>query len=276
MRMIGMIALSIGLWAFPATAANIKVAVVFEEQVRGVFDLSGSWMDPGRGEEVVMNALRNAGYRVVDSQTLRANLLREQAIKVLSGDQKAAVAAGTALQAPYLLTGNGFAKSAGQVAGSAMKSLQGQVQLTLIDAETGEILAGTTGQAAKPHVDETIGGGEAIAAAAEDAVQKMIPAIAKAEYTENLGLGPVEVTISGLKSYRHFAFIKEWFEKNVQGLDRIDNVSYTTGTARFDIYGQSSGHDLAGRIASASFQGFVVNPVDVSDDLVSLKVILRQ
>ena len=114
-----------------AAVVKPRVAVVFEERVQGVFGLSGSWVDSGRAEEALLTALRENGYSIVDPQAVRANLLRDQAVQVLAGDEKAAIAAGSRLQAPYVIVGKGFAKSAGAVIGSSMKSMQAQVQLNL-------------------------------------------------------------------------------------------------------------------------------------------------
>lgn len=269
--------------ASSAFAGKAKIAVVFEEQVRGVFGLSGNWMDPGTGEETLLSVLRDAGYDVVDSQTVRGNVLREQAIQVLAGDQKAAIATGSRLQAPYVITGKGYAKSSGQIVGSSMKSIQANAQLKLLDAGNGEVLASTTATSAKPHVDETTGGGIALAAAVADAAQQLISEMdgmtlkgggssAKAEsapYSVNLSL-------SGLRSYRHFLAIQEWVEKNTPGFKAIENPNYTAGSATMSVAGGVNGNDLAKKIATAKFEGFVVNPIDVSDASVVCKVIIRE
>ncbi len=258
-----------------AHAEKPRVAVVFEEQVRGVFGLSGNWMDPGRGEETVVAALKDAGFIVVDSQQLRANLLREQAVQVLAGDQKAAIAAGSRLQAPYVIVGKGYAKSSGQIVGSSMKSVQANVQLTLLNAENGEVLASTTATAAKPHMDEVIGGGEALAAASTDAAQKLIAEMDGLQ-AGTPGGGTLAVSISGLKSYRHFLFVKEWIEKNIPDMRKIEKESYTAGSANLELASSTKGSDFAEKIATAKFDGFAVNPIDVSDHSVLLKVILRE
>src|SRR5207244_11414919 len=89
--------IAFALLLFPLASTHAadkpRVAVVFEEKVQGVFGLSGSWMDPGRAEEVLITHLRNNSYDVVDSQTVRANILRDQAVQVLAGAQQAAIAA---------------------------------------------------------------------------------------------------------------------------------------------------------------------------------------
>lgn len=256
-----------------------RIAVVFEEQVRGVFGLSGSWMDPGRGENALQDALREEGYDVVDAQTVRSSIMRDQAIQVLAGDQKAAVAAGSRLQAPFVVAGKGYAKSPGQVVGSSLKSLQATVQLRLLDAGTGDILASADATAARAHVDETVGGGEALAAASADAAASLIEKMRKIDLTRlkpgGPAAAPLKVSISGLKSYRHFMFIQEWIKKNTAGYRSIENEHYTSGSADMEVVCMASGHDFSKKIATASFEGFAVNPIDVSDVAVALKVIIH-
>jgi hypothetical protein len=278
---IRLFATVVSLCATAAFAAVPKprIAVVFEEQVRGVFGLSGSWMDPGRGENALQDALREEGYDVVDAQTVRSAILRDQAIQVLAGDQKAAVAAGSRLQAPFVVAGKGYAKSSGQVVGSSLKSLQATVQLRLLDAGTGDILASADATAARAHVDETVGGGEALAAASAEASAQLIEKMRKIDLTRlkpgGPAAAPLKVSISGLKSYRHFLFIQEWITKNTAGFRGIENEHYTSGSADLDVIGMASGHDFSKKIATAAFEGFSVNPIDVSDTAVALKVIIH-
>lgn len=256
-----------------------RIAVVFEEQVRGVFGLSGSWMDPGRGENALQDALRDEGYDVVDAQTVRSSIMRDQAIQVLAGDQKAAIAAGSRLQAPFVVAGKGYAKSPGQVVGSSLKSLQATVQLRLLDAGTGDILASADATAARAHVDETVGGGEALAAASTAAASSLIEKMRKIDLTRlkpgGPAAAPLKVSISGLKSYRHFLFIQEWIQQNTTGFRGIENEHYTSGSADMEVVCRASGHDFSKKIATASFEGFAVNPIDVSDSAVALKVIIH-
>jgi hypothetical protein len=255
--------------------AGPKIALVFDEQVRGVMGLSGNWVDVGRGEEIILSGLRAAGWDPLDPKVVRTSLLKDQAVQLLAGDQKAAALAAARLPAPILITGQGYAKASGQVAGSSMKSVQGTVQLTATEAGTGKILASATGGAAKPHIDEVIGGGEAIAAAATEAVQKLTAALREVQVQPGAGR-PLQVTVNGLKSYRHYLFLKQWIEGNTPGFKGLDEETYTTGTADFALRAGVTGPAFAEKIALEKFDGFSVNPVDVAEDKVTLKVILAQ
>ena len=259
----------------PLRAAE-KIAVVFEEQVRGVMGISGTWMTPGTGEEVVLRKLRAAGYEVVDSQTLRANILREQAMQVLGGDEKAAIALGQQFEAPLVLIGKGFAKPSGNVLGTSMRSHSANVQLRVIQSETAMQVATATGSAQKPHVDEVTGGGLAIAAAAETAVDELIDALQKAKANTAWKPSALKVNISGLKSYRHYLYLKDWIEAEVEGVGTLKEPKYQTGTAQFELPGSIEGPALAEQIARAQFNGFVVNPVEVTKQKVSLKVLILE
>lgn len=277
-RLTGAIALVIVAGACTAVGQSParRVAVVFEEQVRGVFGLSGSWVDPGRAEEVLIDKLAAAGYQVVDAQLVRSQILRDQAVQVLGGDQKAAVAVGARLEAPYVVVGRGYAKPSGNVAGSSMKSNQGQVTLRLLDAQSGEVMATASATATKPHVDEVAGGALALEAAAEEAGGKLIAAMADLEPSGRAGPQSLSISITGLRSYRHYAHLQEWIEKNTSGFQRIDNEEYTAGSARMDIACSATGHEFARRIALARFEGFSVNPLDVGDRAVTLRVIIHE
>ncbi len=252
-------------------AKKPRLAVIFEEQVRGVFGMSGSWMEPGRAEEALIAKLVEAGYDVVDSKTVRANIMRDQAVMVLGGDQKASIAVGSRLEAPFIIAGKGFAKSAGAILGSSMKSLQANVSLRMVNSQNGQVVASVVGTAAKPHVDEVIGGGEALAAASEQAADKLLEAMSKYDYSASTFAGRIKINIANLRSYRHYLAIKEWIQQNAPGFKGIENENYTTGEASLEVLCNAKGAELAGLIANARFNGFVINPIDVSDSALTLK-----
>ena len=87
---------------------------------------------------------------------------------------------------------------------------------------------------------------------------------------------PLKISISGLRSYRHFLVLKAWIERNTPGFRAFTAETYTTGSADLEISGSTSGTEFAKQIALASFEGFVVNPLDVSEHAVTLKVIVQE
>jgi hypothetical protein len=255
-----------------AAMAGERVAVLVDEQVRGVFGVSGSWTDPGRVETTLISMLRDAGYEPVDPKALRSSVLHDQVVQVLSGDKKASIAVGELMQVPWLVIAHGYAKPAGNVAGSSMKSIQAQVETRMVDARTGQIMAEASASAAKPHVDEVAGGAEALATAVEKAGQELLTKLMSTQQQVSSD-DHLTVDITGLRSYRQFLYLQEWMQDNLLGFSGCDNPRYTSGSGHIELRGNIDGPDFAKQMAQGKFHGFAINPMNVTANEVSLRII---
>lgn len=251
-----------------------SVALVLDEKVGGVFEISGKWVDPGAVETVIHSILLDEGFEVLEPSTVRSLLLRDQAVQALGGDKKAVMSMGASLGSDWIISGTGHAKPSGNVLGTGMKSLRANVELKLLEAKSGSIWAVARANTAQVHTDEVAGGAEALGKAAEQAIQTLLEN-ASSKPASTVESEVVKVTISGLVSYRHYMHVQEWIEENANGFKAFKDASYTAGTAHVELDASETGHSLAKRMALAEFEGFVMNPIDVQDDHIQLKVILK-
>ncbi len=273
----------LGLSRLPAHAGTQlpegkpKVMVVIEEKVAGIFGTTG-WEAVGQAESTLAEKFMAAGFPVVDPQTVRKNVPREKALRLLEGDQQASAVAGLQFGAQVLITGQAISKNAGgKLLGTNMQTLQATVQAKAVWSDDARVLASRSAQSSKAHIDELQGGVLAIQEASREVADGLIADIL-ANWTPP---GPgraqqITLIISGLVSYRHLAFVQSFLEREVQGVKAVQLRQFTQGTAELalDFAGRSS--LIAGELASRKFTGFRLEPTDVTPNKLEIRAVLEK
>ncbi len=265
-------------WSHAAAGPPVekpKVMVVIEEKVAGIFGTTG-WEVVGQAESTLAEKFLAAGFPVVDPQTVRRNIPREKALRLLEGDQKAAAVAGIQFGAQVVITGTAISKNAGgKLLGTNMQSLQATVQARAVASDDGRILATRSAQGSQAHIDELQGGVLAIQAASREVADGLIAEILQTVGRDGAGRAQqITLIISGLVSYRHLAFVQGFLEREVQGVTAVQLRQFTQGTAEIalDYAGRSS--LIAGQLANQKFTGFRLEPTDVTPNRLEVRAVL--
>ncbi len=252
-----------------------KVMVIIDEKVGGLYGTTGS-ESVGQAESTIIEKLLNSGFNVVDADTVRANITRDKALRILEGDNKAAAAEGLKYGAQVVITGKAFSKNAGgKLYGTNMQSIQATLQARVIRTDTGKVIASKSAQGAQVHIDEMQGGALAIKEASEKLSDELIDMIVKQWSGEVYGRSQeITVMISGLVSYRHLAAVKKILEKETQGVKAVHQRSFTGGIAELALdYGGKS-TNIADELAARKFTGFRLEPTNVTPHRIDVRAIL--
>lgn len=248
-----------------------KVMIIIDETV----GLTGANITVGQAEATMMEKFISAGFNVVDSEMVKANITRDKALRILEGDNNAAAAEGLKYGAQVVITGKAFSKTAaGKLYGTNMHSMQATMQARVIKTDTAKVIASKSENAAQVHIDEMQGGALAIKEASEKLSDELIQLIVKQWSGEVYGRSQeITVMISGLISYRHLAAIKKFLEKETQGVKAVHQRSFTGGVAELmlDYGGKSS--NIADELASRKFTGFRLEPTNVTPGRIDVRVI---
>ena len=261
-------------WAH-AEVNKPKVLVVIEEKVMGVFGTTG-WEVVGQAESTLAERFIAAGFPVVDPQTVRRNIPRDKALRLMEGDERAAAVAGLQFGAQIVITGTAISKNAGgKLLGTSMQSLQATVQAKAVRSDDGRVVATHSAQEAQAHIDEVQGGVLAIQKASEKVADALIRGIVTAWKPEVSGR-PQEITlmISGLVSYRHLVFIQRFLETRVQGVKAVQVRQFTQGTAELTLDYAGRSTLVAEGLANQKFTGFRLEPTNVTPNRVDLQAVL--
>ncbi|MBI5074148.1 MAG: flagellar assembly protein T N-terminal domain-containing protein [Nitrospirae bacterium] len=254
-----------------------KVMVIIDEKVGGLYGTTGS-ESVGQAESTIIEKLLGSGFNVVDADTVRANITRDKALRILEGDNKAAAAEGLKYGAQVVITGKAFSKNAGgKLYGTNMQSIQATLQARVVRTDTGKVIASKSAQGAQVHIDEMQGGALAIKEASEKLSDELIEMIVKQWSGEVYGRSQeITVMINGLVSYRHLAAVKKILEKETQGVKAVHQRSFTGGVAELalDYGGKSS--NIADELAARKFTGFRLEPTNVTPHRIDVKAVLEK
>jgi hypothetical protein len=254
-----------------------KVMVIIEEKVGGLFGTT-AWENVGQAESTIMERLVAAGFSVVDPATVRANIPRDKALRLLEGDPKAAAAAGLQYGAQIVITGRSFSKNAGgRLLGTQMQSIQATLQARVVRADDGRVISSRSEQGAKAHIDEMQGGALAIKEASEKLSDTVINDILSSWKKEVYGRSQqITLIISGLVSYRHLSAVKTFLEKDLQGVKAVHQRNFTQGTAELQLdYAGKSGL-IADELATKQFTGFRLEPTNVTPNRLDVRAIIER
>lgn len=254
-----------------------KVMVLIDEKVGGMYGTTG-WESVGQAESTIMERLIGAGFNVVDPATVKANITRDKALRLLEGDAAASAAEGLKYGAQVVITGKAFSKNAGgKLLGTRMQSMQATLQARVVRTDTAKVISSRSATGAHAHIDELQGGALAIKEASEKLADDLIQDIVKQWSGEVYGRSQeMVVMISGLVSYRHLSAIKQFLEKQMQGVRAVHQRSFTGGVAELSLdYGGKSSN-IADELANRKFTGFRLEPTNVTPNRIDIKAILER
>ncbi len=254
-----------------------KVMVIIEERVGGLFGTT-AWENVGQAESAIMERLMAAGFHVVDPATVRANIPRDKALRLLEGDPKAAATAGLQYGAQVVITGRAFSKNAGgRLLGTQMQSIQATLQARVVRADDGRVISSRSEQGTRAHIDEMQGGALAIKEASEKLSEALVKDILNSWKKEVYGRSQeITLIISGLISYRHLSAVKAFLENDLQGVKAVNQRNFTQGTAEIllDYAGKTS--LIADELANKQFTGFRLEPTNVTSNRLDVRAIIER
>jgi hypothetical protein len=255
-----------------------KVMIVMEEKVAGVFGTTG-WETIGQAESTLAQKLIAAGFQVVDPQTVRRNIARDKALRLLEGDERAAALAGLQFGAQVVIIGTAISKNVGgKLYGTNMQSLHATVQARAVWSDDGRIIASKVAESQKAHLDEVQGGVLAIRDATSEIADALTSALLVTAVNRQVGGAPQQITlsISGLVSYRHLAFIQQFLESSVQGVKAVQIRQFAQGSAELGIDYGGRADTIAAQLASQKFTGFRLEPTSVTANRLDVRAVLQK
>jgi hypothetical protein len=255
-----------------------KVMVVIDEKVAGVFGTTG-WETIGQAESTLASKLIAAGFQVVDSQTVRRNIPRDKALRLLEGDERAAALAGLQFGAQVVILGTAISKNVGgKLYGTNMQSLQATVQARALWSDDGRVIATKVAESSKAHLDEVQGGVLAIREATNEIAEAFTSALLATSVNREAPGVPQQITLSitGLVSYRHLSFIQQFLQTSVQGVKTVQMRQFTQGTAELGLDYAGRTDMIAAQLANQAFTGFRLEPTSVTPNRLDVRAILER
>jgi len=233
--------------------------VMINEKNLGAYTVS-------EAENVITEYLISNGYSVVDTELIKTNIDRDKALQAMMSGPQAAAALGLQFDADVIIVGKAIAKgSAEHIKDTSFRSYQARVSLKLIKTDTAEILAYGSKSAAKIHVDDVVGGSQAIQAATTSLIESLIPrAMAKLKSPKKKGSQKIKLVIGNVHQIWQVAAVKKILRAKISGVQGVVQRNFVSGVAVFDVDYTKNSQRLAEDLTLAKPGYFQIKVVGVT------------
>ncbi len=209
-------------------------------------------------ENELLARLSALGYPLVDKARLEAANQQAQTRLALSGDNAAAKQLGAMFGAQYVLVGKAAIQDAGEVmAGTGMRSIQTNIQLKIISAQTGQIVGSTVQSAAAAHVSALNGAQKALAQASRAAIDGYVaPTLTSVALKAATEGGVLRLFATGVNDMSAYGALLSALQKTPRVSEvATDRWNKQSGLVVLDVRFGGTGEDLAVAVDNTPLSG---------------------
>jgi len=190
------------------------------------------------------------GFPFVDRSTVERLVARNKRkiASALGGDNSAARSLGVDAGAEIILVGTSRVKEAGKISGTQMISVQADLNVRVIDINTGKILTAGQAHGAYPHINAESGAVEAVKKAVTPLRDKLVTDIVKL-WDINRG-NTIALLITGVDYEKLMVLRSELIEK-VRGVKAVNPKGSSGKAAKLEVEFEGSSFDLADRLLTS-------------------------
>jgi len=251
-----------------------RLMVVIAEQNVGQPRPTFYWdsVDLSVAENVFQSNFLQDGFTFVDRAAVQGEL---KSVTTRGADLNNNVAArlGKKVDAELVIVGKAFAKAAGNVAGTSMRSLQANVTARAVRTDNGMVIASGAEHGAAVHIDDITGGSEAIKKATEKLAENIKTQIITKWQSEISSAGLVSLTVRQIKSYADFMRLKDSLKEEMRGVKNVYIRKMEAGVAQMDVEYEGSALSLADNLAVKKFAGFSLDVTAVGQNALEVNMV---
>mgnify|MGYP005620073655 CR=1 FL=1 len=251
-----------------------RLMVVIAEQNVGQPRPTFYWdsVDLSVAENVFQSNFLQDGFTFVDRAAVQGEL---KSVTTRGADLNNNVAArlGKKVDAELVIVGKAFAKAAGNVAGTSMRSLQANVTARAVRTDNGMVIASGAEHGAAVHIDDITGGSEAIKKATEKLAENIKTQIITKWQSEISSAGLVSLTVRQIKSYADFMKLKDSLKEEMRGVKNVYIRKMEAGVAQMDVEYEGSALSLADNLAVKKFAGFSLDVTAVGQNALEVNMV---
>ncbi len=213
-------------------------------------------------ETTFIEQFLSKGFKVVDSEMAKKVTERNQMFHALEGDELLAAKIGLQYDAEIIVVGKAIAtqkqsnRTTEYFNGTNFKSVHANMYAKAIRVDNAEIISSGSMSGVIAHTDETTGSYKAFQKVGKKLVDKIIEGIL-GKWEDDTNLNTVELTLSGLLSYKDLIKIKNDIKQKLRGVKEINQRGFTDGVAVLEIKVQGDAQIVA--------EGLVVQKMDNKD-----------
>lgn len=212
--------------------------------------------------------------QVVDQDMVRSNMKRDQTLLKSVGDSRGAAAIGLQYGADVIVVGEAVAKpSARRIAESNLRTYEAVVTLRALRTDTSETIASASKTASVVALEDVSGSSKALKAAGKESLNVLFPCIAT-KWCAVPGkqadvASVVSLTVGGVDQLSKVRKIREKL-KSIAGISRVEQKSYTSGIALFDLVTSKPIEELSEDIVLEPPEGLKYQVLSVAQGKIDL------
>lgn len=227
-----------------ASQGKPRMMVIIEEKFNGA-------ADENKVAQTELEAqFIGAGFPFVDRATVE-KIVKKNKRKIteaLGGNNSAARELGVDAGAEIILVGSSRVKEAGKVGGSQLISVQADLNVRVIDINTGKILTAGQEHGAYPHINAESGGVQAVKKAVSPLREKLAADIVKL-WDINRG-NTIALLVTGL-DYEKLMVLRGELSEKVRGVKAVNPKGSAGKAAKLEVEFEGSSFDLADRLLTS-------------------------
>ncbi len=233
----------------------------------------GSFIESTTAGDEIRKRFTEKGFTVVDKSEVMSKIKRGSLADKVALKDSDVIGLTKHTSAEIIIIGKALSQVMGNIQGSSMKSILGNVSARVID-NSGMLIASDSASAKVLHVEEGIGGDEALKKAAVVLADRFITAIMAKWGVDERESATINLNVSGLTYKRLQDFIRI-LKNDIRGVSNIVQRSFTSGGKAniiVDIKGEAA--YVAKELKRRDFQTIDIQVT--SFDAESINLILKQ
>lgn len=234
-------------------------------------------MDMGTAATAIMNEMMAAGFPFVDARQAQSAISRDQVAAALSGDTQAAAAVANRLGAEIIITGSAVSKAASGgpqvVRDAGFKSCQANINLRVIRADDGVIIATAMANDRAAHIDEITGGTMALEKAGKKAAAELQTKIVDAWQKDVYSGSQVQLAVMKVANFSQLNILKNNMKYYIRGVQAVNQREFSAGTALFDVDIKGNAELLASELEAKEIEGIRLRVTGLTANKVTAEII---
>lgn len=190
------------------------------------------------------------GFPFVDKATVEKILAKNKRkiADALGGNNAAARELGVDAGAEIILVGSSRVKEAGKIQGSSLISMQADLNVRVIDINTGSVLTAGQEHGAYPHINPESGGVEAVKKAVNPLREKLVSDIVRLWDINRANT--IALLVTGL-DYERLMVLRGELTEKVRGVKTVNPKGSVGKAAKLEVEFEGSSFDLADRLLTS-------------------------
>jgi hypothetical protein len=184
----------------------------------------------------------------------------------------AAAVLGQKAGADFAIVGSSVARYGGNIRDGYMKSIEATTSARVVETGSAAVVASAESTTTVVHMDEQVGGTEALILSASEAVQDLAGEMMARWRQETKQAVLVELVVKGIQEYADFVRFRRQLNSEVPGVKNVSLRSIKTGEATMDVDMLGGARKLADELMVRRFDDLAVNIFEVSQDRVRLEL----